>query len=276
MSNSYYTPLQEITTENNNNNNTVNTPPATNATPQPSATELVMMRKSARWVVFLSFVQLLGAIFTLLEGGILIMIISTIFISFGIVGACKKRPRLLIAHFVYSIALYVMTLIAIISMIIYCMHCSFVLFLFGFFFLIIQAVGMRHSRILIGYARLYPNYGCAWKCASRCNQQKACGQTQQPQPVQVAEVRQPQQQQPQQVQQVQAVPQFYPQQQMQQMYAMPPQQYMQMQMQQGIPMMPMGMQPYIAFPQPPQNPSANAPQQQQSLYPSVPVVYRQV
>jgi len=270
MSNSYYTPLQEITTENNNNNN-VNTTP-TNATPQPSATEVCMMRRSARWVVFLSFVQLFGAIFALLNGGLLIMIISAIFVSMGIVGACKKRPRLLIAHFVYSLALYVLTLIGIIAMILYCMHCSFVVFLLGFLFLIIQAVGMRHSRILIGYARLYPNTGCAWKCASRCNQQRACGQTQQQpqqQPVQATEERQPQ---PPQQQPVQSVPQYYP---APQMIAIPPQQYMQMQMQQGMPMMPMGMQPYIAFPQPPQNPNANAPQQQ-ALYPSVPVVYRQV
>jgi len=267
MSNSYYTPLQEITTE-NNNNNTVNTP-TNNATPQPSATEVCIMRRSARWVVFLSFVQLFGAIFALLNGGLLIMIISAIFISMGIVGACKKRPRLLIAHFVYSLALYVLTLVGIIAMIIYCMHCSFVVFLLGFFFLIIQAVGMRHSRILIGYARLYPNTGCAWKCASRCNQQKACGQTQpqQQQPVQVVAEERQQQQQP-----VQSVPQYYP---APQMIAIPPQQYMQMQMQQGMQMMPMGMQPYIAFPQPPQNPNANAPQQQ-ALYPSVPVVYRQV
>jgi len=275
MSNSYYTPLQEITTENNNNSNTaVNTTTNNNATPQPSATEVCMMRRSARWVVFLSFVQLFGAIFALLNGGLLIMIISAIFISMGIVGACKKRPRLLIAHFVYSLALYVLTLVGIIAMIIYCMHCSFVVFLLGFFFLIIQAVGMRHSRILIGYARLYPNTGCAWKCASRCNwnQRQACGRTQQPQQqVQVAEERQPQPVQQLPVQQpIQSVPQFYP-----QMIAIPPQQYMQMQMQQGMPMMPMGMQPYIAFPQPPQNPSANAPQQQ-ALYPSVPVVYRQV
>jgi uncharacterized membrane protein len=213
-------------------------------------------------------------IFSLLNGGVLIMIISAIFVSMGIVGACKRRPRLLIAHFAYSLALYILTLIGIIMLIIYCIHCSFFAFVLGFVFLILQAVGMRHSRILIGYARLYPNSGCAYRCASRCSQQRACAQPQQLPTVS----EQPQQQQQPQQMPVQQVPQYYPTQ------MVVPQPYFPMQQQmrypvmpQGMQMMPMGVQPYMVFPQAPQDPSTAAPSnQQQTLYPSVPIVYRQV
>jgi len=266
MSSVNYVPLQE---ENNN------AQPA--ATSQPSQAELLLIRKSARFVYLLAFIQLVMGFFAMLAGGIIVMIITAIFTTMGIVGACKRRPRLLIAHFVYSLVLYIFTLIGIVAMIIYCHHCTLWGFIFGFVLLVVQAVGMRHLRVMIGYARLYPNAQCNWsrRCANKCNNQTQtqtennhvavqveAQQTQEQPQVQAPQVPQP------------IAPQFYP---APQVMAIP-QPYMAMQNfqpvryvpQQGFPMVPMGMQPYMVYPHPPQQQEG-----QQPLYPTVPGVYRQ-
>jgi len=245
--------------------------------PQPSQAEMCLIKRSSRFVYTLSFLQILFGMFALFGfGSILIGILSVFFPIMGIVGTRKRRPGLLIAHFVYSLILYVFTLIGIILMIVYCDHCNLWGYLIGFCLLVLQAIGMRHLRIMIGYARLYPTYRCNWnsRCAARCNTNKACQtqcnqvsvQIEAPQerhevPIQAPQIPQP------------LAPQFYP---APQMVAVP-QPYMAMQnMQpiryvtpQGIPMMPMGMQPYI----PNYPPVAQDPQQ--SLYPNVHPVYRQ-
>jgi len=240
------------------------------------------MRKAARGVYFLSFIQLICAVAVLFMGGLLYMFISIIFVSLGIAGACKKNPRLLVAHFVYSLVVYIFTLITIIAMIVYCDDCTFWSFLFAFVFLIFQALGMRQSRILIGYARLYPNSGCGRACQRRCESQQQTAQTQ---------TQQIQEQAPQapQAPVVPVAPQFYP---VPQMYQVPqpympvspfqPMRYASYPTQQGIPMMPMGMQ-YVAYPQPvpqqqqPYPQSVPQQQQQDQLYPQVPQqLYRQV
>jgi len=270
MSSVNYIPLQE-------ENSTNNAQPA--APSQPTQAELVLIRKSARFVYLLAFIQLVMGFFAMLAGGIVIMIITALFTSMGIVGACRRRPRMLIAHFVYSLVLYIFTLIGIVAMIVYSHHGSLWGFILGFTLLVIQAVGMRHLRIMIGYARLYPNARCNFsaRCARKCNQTQtqtqnnhvavqveAQPQQQEQTPVQAPQVPQP------------VAPQFYPQ---PQVVAIP-QPYMAMQNfqpvryvpQQGFPMMPMGMQPYVVAPQfYPQPPQESA----QPLYPTVPGVYRQ-
>jgi len=275
MSTVNYIPLQDTT-----NNNVATSTQESDALPEPSQADMCLIRRSSRFVYFLCFIQIAFGMFALFGFGSLVLgIVSVLFPIMGIVGTRKRRPGLLIAHFVYSLIIYIFTLITIILMIVYCDHCSFWGYVAGFILLVLQAIGMRHLRIMIGFARLYPTYRCNWnsRCASKCNTNKAC-QTQQ---VSI-QVETPQQQVPQQQQQQQQVPQ-------QQYYPAPqvvaiPQPYMAMQnmqpmnMQnmrypmmtpQGIPMMPMGMQPYIPnYPPVQQDP-------QQQLYPNVHPVYRQ-
>jgi len=274
MSNVNYIPLQDTT---NNTTTTQENEPL----PQPSQADMCLIRKSSRFVYFLSFVQIVFGMFALFGFGSLILgIVSLLFPVMGIVGACKRRPGLLIAHFVYSLIIYIFTLISIILMIVYCDHCSFWGYLIGFILLVLQAIGMRHLRIMIGFARLYPTRRCNWN--SRCAANKACQTQQVSIQVENTQGKEQQQQIPQiQVPQQQMVaPQYYP---APQVVAIP-QPYMAMQnmqpmnMQQmrypmmtpqGIPMMPMGMQPYI----PNYPPQVQDPQQQ--LYPNVHPVYRQ-
>jgi hypothetical protein len=265
MSSVNYIPLQE-----ENKNAQQSTSPA-----QPTQAELVLIRRSARFVYLLAFIQLVMGFFAMLAGGIVVMVITALFTSMGIVGACRRRPRMLVAHFVYSLVLYIFTLIGIVAMIVYCHHCTLWGFIFGFVLLVLQAVGMRHLRIMIGYARLYPNARCNWsaRCANKCNQTQTQTQNNH---VAVQVEAQPQQQEQTNVQAPQVpqpvAPQFYP---APQVVALP-QPYMAMQNfqpmryvpQQGFPMMPMGMQPYVVYPQPPQESA-------QPLYPTVPGVYRQ-
>jgi len=265
-----------VPAEENNNN-------AQTATPaQPTQAELLLIRKSARFVYLLAFIQMVMGLIAMLNGGFLIMIITAIFTSMGIVGACKRRPRFLVGHFVYSLVLYIFTLIGIVAMIIYCAQCTLWSFLIGFVLLVLQAVGMRHLRIMIGYARLYPNAQCTWsaRCASKCNTTQtqnnhvAVQVEAQPQKQEQVTIQAPQVPQP-------VAPQFYP---APQVVAIP-QPYMAMQNfqpmryvpQQGYPMMPMGMQQYMpVYPQAPQDFAQQQQQpQQQPLYPTVPGVYRQ-
>jgi len=268
MSYPAYTPLQEVRLENQYEEQQAHMMvPQPTQTTEPSSAEILLMRRSAQWIILLSLVQLLFGFLALFSGGLLIMIITAIFVPMGIVGTIKRRPRLLVAHFAYSLALYILTLVGIIAMIIYCSECTVMGVIFGFVFLIIQAIGLRHSRILIGYTRLYPNYvpACPRRCASRCNQQQACA----PQQQQAMEPVAPQQ--------PVVMPQYYP------VVAVPPQAYA-AQMRypalhpQGYPIIPMGMQPYVmpAFPQPTQDNQSAPQQQQQAMYPAVPVVYRQI
>jgi len=78
------------------------------------------------------------------------MIISTLFISIGIVGVSKQRIRLLTVHFIYSLILYVFSLIGVVLLVLYCdaKHAWWV-YSVGFFVILFQAVGMKHSRMLI-------------------------------------------------------------------------------------------------------------------------------
>jgi len=110
--------------------------------------ELFLVRRGCRWVFFLCFIQFLLAILTLLSGGFIAMVIAALFISFGIVGAAKQKKRLLIAHLIYSFVLYILCLVALVLLGLYC-NCPIWVFAIGFFVLLFQAIGMKHSRVMI-------------------------------------------------------------------------------------------------------------------------------
>jgi len=153
MSNSAYTPL----------------PVSNAAVPYTySEEEQRMMKRSAGVVIFLSFVQLCLAFFTLLAGGIWIMCISTLFISIGIVGAVKRNLKLVIVHFVYSLILYILSVVGLVLFVFYSSYINWWIYIGGFFLILFQALGIRHSRILIGLLRK------ASPCASRCGRSKKC------------------------------------------------------------------------------------------------------
>jgi len=166
--------------------------PAPAPAPQPlSDAEKCMVSRSRKWVVFTSLLQLvMNAFFFLIAAGywLILPIVSSIFISLGIVGAARQRPRMLIAHHVYSLLLYILSLVGLILMILYCDHCYWVAYAIGFLVVLFQAIGLRHSRMLIRLT-YKANGGCAWRCARwrRC-QRNACHNTQTQTQTQVPEV----------------------------------------------------------------------------------------
>jgi hypothetical protein len=135
--------------------------------------EITLMRKATKWVYVLCFIQLLVAIGNLLCGGIIAMAISALFISIGIAGVRKQRVRLLTVHFVYSLVLYILSLIAVVLVILYCDGCKWWIYVIGFFTILFQAIGMRHARILITLLRKKEGgQACVFSCKSKCNSEK--------------------------------------------------------------------------------------------------------
>jgi len=164
-----YSPL--VTTE------TQETVPSPSPKPQPTSDELCMMQRAARGVIVLSFAQLTLSVFYALSfHGILLPTATALFAFLGICGAARKNCRLLIAHFIYSLVLYILSLVALIMFIIYCEGCSWWFFGAGFLFILLQAIGMRHSRILIGLLGKYNNgcQGSSW-CSRKCR--RICSNT---------------------------------------------------------------------------------------------------
>jgi len=140
----------------------------------PSMDEVKLIRKSARWVVMLALTQLFAAIWFFLAGGFLFFLLTVIFVSFGLVGACRKRVKMLVAHFVYSLLLYILSLAGVVLLFVYCTNCSWPVYLWSFLFVLIQAIGMRHSRILIAMLKRYdacqlPTTACRYSnsCSSQ-------------------------------------------------------------------------------------------------------------
>jgi len=157
-SNTQYIPLSDEEKANN-----VTTPV------ELTQAELLIVKKASRWVIFLCFVQLLLALLGLVCGGILLMGVSAIFISIGIVGAAKQRVRLLTVHFVYSLVLYILSLIGVVLLILYCDGCRWWIYVAGFFIILIQAVGMRHSRILICLLKKKNGTQCGFMAKKACS-----------------------------------------------------------------------------------------------------------
>jgi len=140
--------------------------PTSSVSETPSQVDQLMITRAARRVVFLCFVQLVMATLSLLRGGLIVVGISAIFIALGIVGAAKRRVRLVILHFVYSIVLYILSIIGLVLMFIYCHDCKWWMYTIGFLFIVIQAIGLRSSRMLICLLKGSGAGGCAYRCAS--------------------------------------------------------------------------------------------------------------
>lgn len=140
--------------------------------PSLSDAELALLKRASRWVYFLCFLQLVMAVISLLCGGIFMMIVSAFFISTGIVGASKQRVKLLTVHFVYSLVLYIFSLVGVVLMILNCNECKWGIYLGGFLFVLLQAIGMRHSRILISLLR--KKEGIASHCEKKSIENHLC------------------------------------------------------------------------------------------------------
>jgi len=138
--------------------------------------ELRMMRRSTAIVIFLCFVQLGIAFGSLLTGGIILMCVTALFVSMGIVGAAKRNVRLVIVHFVYSLVLYILSVVGLVLFIFYSHDINLWFYALSMLLIIIQAVGLRHSRILIGLLRKN-SPPCARRCGMwrrGCSNKNAC------------------------------------------------------------------------------------------------------
>jgi len=114
--------------------------------------EMMLLKKSTRWVACLIILQLILATAPLFFGGfsLIPMMISILFISMGIVGLAKQRVGLLTAHFVYSMILYVLSLTVVVLMVLYCERgCDWWTYLFGFMLILFQAIGIRNCRVVL-------------------------------------------------------------------------------------------------------------------------------
>jgi len=118
-----------------------------------SPQEACLKRKAQRWVIFLGFIQMVQAILSFLSGDILMLACTVIFVTLGMAGIRHQRPRLLVAHFVYSLALYILSLIRIVLLIMYCDECTWIVYSVMFGFILIQVVGLRNSQALIALVR---------------------------------------------------------------------------------------------------------------------------
>jgi len=272
---------------------TVNPTSSVNAV--PSQVDQLLITRSARRVVFLCFIQLVMATLALLRGGLIAVGVSAIFISLGIVGAAKRRVRLVILHFIYSIVLYILSIVGLVLMFIYCHECKWWMYTIGFLFIVIQAIGLRSSKMLI--CLLKGGSGGSGACASRCGLKsrwcrgtqtaQTANNTQQTQTTQSSPVATPVSTQTAETNIPTAPQQFaqqFPQQfaqQFPQQFNFPGQQMIAMPVQQGFPQYfplqpiryPMMQQPISVVPMMPQ-PQFNVPQNQQQQQQMYPFVYR--
>jgi len=161
----------------------------------PTADEMAMIIRSTRGVLLLCWVQMaIGALlFSTQLIGLIISGIIVVGVVIGIIGAAKKNSCCLIAHFVFSLLLYIFSMLIVMGFIVYCNSCSWWYFFGGLLFIFVQAIGMRHSRILITLVRKYKGNlprCCStrrWCRANRRNQcQNSSVQTQTPAPVQTS------------------------------------------------------------------------------------------
>jgi hypothetical protein len=121
----------------------------------PNEWEIRMIKRSARWVVFLSILQFITLALTIFVGGILFAIIGVLFVSFGIVGGVRKNYRYLMAHFVFSVILYIASTIGLVLYMFYCPHFNWILFTGALLHILLQAIGVRHSRLLMAAIKRY-------------------------------------------------------------------------------------------------------------------------
>ena len=137
----------------------------TNAT-DGAAMECAIQR-AKKWVVFTCLLQLVIGIFLLLGGALLPAIVIIVFSMLGLGGVRKQNRRLLISHFAFTMVVYIFSLIGLVALLVYCHGCSWIIFLVDFVFILFQAIGLKHSRILI---TLTPAVPCERRCQTEQTQ----------------------------------------------------------------------------------------------------------
>eukprot|EP01118_Nematostelium_gracile_P004330 TRINITY_DN15064_c0_g1_i1.p1 TRINITY_DN15064_c0_g1~~TRINITY_DN15064_c0_g1_i1.p1 ORF type:complete len:225 (+),score=48.91 TRINITY_DN15064_c0_g1_i1:3-677(+) len=115
--------------------------------------EEISYLESSRWFLVLCFVQLALAAFAFLNGGFFMLLFSVIFVSMGLSGLRHKRSKFLTVHFVYSLMVYIFSLITIFSIVIYDEHLPIGFLFVSLVIVLAQAIGLRHSRNLIMLAK---------------------------------------------------------------------------------------------------------------------------
>jgi len=165
----------------------------TTVTPTNELTEMeaCLMKRAKRWVVFLCMIQLIMSFFLLFGGGLFMVIITVIFATFGLVGVKRENIRYLIAHFVYTLVIYILSLIALVAMFVYCTDCNWFAYILSFFWILFQAIGLRQSRILIFFLKQKNGVASGCRCQNnQCTQTvtitSETAATQTPQQVQIA------------------------------------------------------------------------------------------
>jgi len=152
-------------------------------TPTPEESRLIV--QTARGVASLAFTQMCIASIAALNEGYIFAIVTAFGALLGAFGATKRSLCLLITHFVFSLILYILSMLFVIGFIVYCNGCSWWIFIGGLLLIFAQAVGMRNSRILISLMRKYrTNTGRCWtKRCCRANKNNINQTTQTPSPV---------------------------------------------------------------------------------------------
>jgi len=137
---------------------------------QPASAELLCrVQVSSRIVAVFCILQLLLAAFTLFtNGNIFWFCITAIFVSLGLAGVFKRRPRLLVAHFVYSIIVYIFTLIGLVWLIISCDECGIWVYIIIALYIIVQAIGLKHCRLLIWGLKTMDGTSCCGSSRQAC------------------------------------------------------------------------------------------------------------
>mmetsp|Transcript_4507 Transcript_4507/g.6297 ORF Transcript_4507/g.6297 Transcript_4507/m.6297 type:complete len:256 (+) Transcript_4507:64-831(+) len=141
--------------------------------PQPTACEAKKMCRASKWVVFLAVFQLMWSIFALLGGAVLLFAITLVFTTMGLHGVRRQSPKLLTAHFVFSLFLYFFSVIGLVLLVMYGNDVNVWVFVSFFVVILIQAVGIRHSRILISLTKKYSPNGVL-PTSRRCCQGNSC------------------------------------------------------------------------------------------------------
>jgi len=114
------------------------------------AAEGILIKRASRWVLVLCFLQTVMTLLSFFAGHFIELFFSIIFITMGIVGVRRQNIKLMTAHLVYSIVIYIFSLIGVVLTVLYCdQDHSWWVYIVGFFMILFQAIGMKHSKRMI-------------------------------------------------------------------------------------------------------------------------------
>jgi len=121
----------------------------------PTIAIVSQIKKSGRVVTTICLLQLLAATLAFINapGTFSLFAVTAVFTSFGLVGVSRARHSLIAAHFVYSVVIYVLTLVGIVLLIMR-LNCDLLTYWIFFLVVLIEAIGLKHSRVLIQGLRL--------------------------------------------------------------------------------------------------------------------------